>query len=181
MTTIILVAIGILIAAAAAYFVIFYGGDAYNGGEVKAEAARLVSEGQQISYATDLFYRQEDRMPGQKSDGTLDGTLAVQELKDKNYIPISPAGSKLTNVDNWKMEYGKDGMIYTKIGQVAGADASRDEKRAYDASIAVCRQARKQLAFKDYDQVYKCDGSDYSDAAWHGRGTLPDREPCCIR
>lgn len=181
MTTIIFVAIGILIAAAAAYFVVFYGGDAFNSGEVKAEAARLVSEGQQISYATDLFYRQEDRLPGQTADGQLDGALAIQELKDKKYIPIAPVGSKLVNVDGWKMEYGSDGMIYTKIGQVVGANATSDEKRAYNASLSICQQARKQLAFSDFQTVYKCDGSDYSDASWHGRGTLPDREPCCIR
>jgi len=181
MTTIILVAIGILIAAAAAYFVIFYGGEAFNGGEVKAEAARLVSEGQQISYATDMFYRQEDRLPGQTADGKLDGDLAIKELRDKDYIPTAPAGARLTNSDTWKMEYGKDGMIYTKIGQVVGDSAPTAEKRAYEASMNVCRQARKQLAFMDYEKVYKCDGTDYSDASWHTRGTIPDREPCCVR
>lgn len=178
MTTIIFVAIGVLLAAAAAIFVIFYGGSAFGEGATKAEAARLVSEGQQISYATDMFYRQEERMPGQKANGTLDGTLAIQELKDRHYIPISPAGARLTNEDTWKMEYGTDGMIYTKIGAVGAAS---EEK-----SLDVCRQARIQLGYKDRDangdiNVYKCDGTDYLDAAWHTRNTLPDREPCCIK
>lgn len=177
MTTIILVAIGIVLAGLAAFFVIFYGGDAFGEGATKSEAARLVGEGQQISYATDLFYRQEDRMPGQKSDGTLDGALAIQELRDRDYLPIAPVGSKLTNVDGWKMEYGTDGMIYSKLG------ASTTE-----AALNVCRQARKQLEYKDpaldFDadgkiRVFKCDGSDYNRA--HPAGTLPDREPCCIK
>lgn len=176
MTTIIFVAIGVILAGLAALFVIFYGGAAFGESQTKAEAARLVTEGQQLSYATDMFYRQEDRMPGLMPDGTLDGEKAMEELRDKDYIPIKPAGAKLTNVAEWKMEYGTDGMIYSPLG------ADSDE-----AALDVCREARRQLQFVDpvldmdgnKTRVFKCNGSDYNRA--HPAGTLPDREPCCIR
>lgn len=184
MTTIIFVAIGILLAAAAAIFVIFYGGAAFNESSTRSEAARLVTEGQQISYATEMFYRQEERLPGQKADGSLDGTLALQELKTKDYLPIAPVGSHLTNVDGWKMEYGTDGMIYSKLGSyIASTDTSASDsaKKTSEAALNVCRQARKQLQFADFNTVYKCDGTDYPAGRYHPEGSLPDREPCCIR
>jgi hypothetical protein len=168
MTTIILVAIGVLIAAAAAIMILFYGGDAFGENEIRAEAGRLVSEGQQISYATRLFYQQEERLPGLQPNGTLDGAAGLQELVAKKYIPQLPPGSKLTQEDGWKLEYGTDGMIYSSLG------AFDDE-----ASLNVCREARRQLNYNDSQTVYKCDGSDYPYS--HPAGTLPDREPCCIK
>lgn len=51
MTTIILVSIGILLAAVATLFVIFYGGDAFNGGDVKAQADMLENAGLNVESA----------------------------------------------------------------------------------------------------------------------------------
>lgn len=177
MTTIILVSIGVLLAAVAALFIYFYGGDAFTQNEIKANAGRLVSEGAQIEAATELYYRQEGEMPG---DGT-DGEQAIDDLIEKRYLTHIPIGVKSDNgAGSWKMEYGDDGMIYSRLGL-----------QVDEASMAVCREARRQLKYTDTVpagqpnagklMVYKCDGSDYMDASWRNAGTLPNREPCCVR
>jgi len=176
MTTIILVAIGILIAAAAALMMIFFGGDAFGNNAKRADAARLVSEGAQIQYATDMYYRQEGEMPGLGSNGAQ----AIQDLLAKKYLTNVPRGfvSSDGTVNDWKMDYGTDGMIYSHVGLSSDAGA-----------LDLCREARHQLKYTDVVPdgqpnagklaVYKCDGSDYPRS--HPANTLPDREPCCIR
>ncbi len=168
MTTIILVSIGVLLAAAAALMMFFYGGDAFNNSELRSEAARLVSEGAQVEYAATLYYHQEGNLPGRESDGSLDGEKALEDLLGKKYLTHMPVGSKLINSSPWDMVYGTDGMIYTTIGAEADENA-----------INVCKEARRQLGLPDPESVYQCDGSDYPGS--HPAGTLPDREPCCIR
>lgn len=168
MTTIILVIIGILLAAAGALMMYFYGGDAFNNNELRAEAARLVSEGAQVEYAATLYYHQEGKLPGRLSDGNLSGSQAIDDLLDKKYLSSMPVGSKLVDSNPWEMIYGTDGMIYTTLG------AQSDE-----AAMNICKEARRQLSLPDPDAVYQCDGSDYPGS--HPAGTLPDREPCCVR
>ena len=175
MTTIILVVIGILVAAAAALFMIYYGGNSLDNANVRAEAGRLVSEGQQIAYATDMFYRTQGRMPGLTSDGSTmkeNGVDVnpVNELLSQDYLAHAPLGSKLTDVDPWKMVYGEDGMIYSKLGP-----------QTSEAAVEVCRQARKQLNLPNLDQMYKCDASNYFDERYKDKRQLPDVEPCCVR
>lgn len=176
MTTIILVAIGVVIAAAAALMMIYYGGNAFGVNEVRAEAGRLVNEGAQVQYATDLFYRERGEMPG----ATTNGATGMQELIDEKYLTHNPQGAVNPDgsVEKWKLEYGTDGMIYSKLGTISS-----------QRSLDVCREARRQLKYEDVVPtgqpyagqiaIYKCDGSDYPRS--HPTGTLPDREPCCIR
>lgn len=59
MTGIVLVIVGILLAAAAALFVVFYGGDAYNAGNARAAAATIVNMGDNVRHAADLYRMQE--------------------------------------------------------------------------------------------------------------------------
>lgn len=59
MTGIVLVLVGILLAAAAALFVVFYGGDAYNAGNARAAAATIVNMGDNVQHAADLYRMQE--------------------------------------------------------------------------------------------------------------------------
>lgn len=176
MTTIILVAIGVLVAAAAALMIVFYGGAAFGAGETRAQAARLVGEGAQLSHAADLYYRQEERLPG---EGAADpGAAAIVDLKEGQYIPVMPAGFVDASGarQDWRFDYSGAGMIYARLG------TSTDE-----SALSVCREARRQLGMTDKGsngrlRVYKCDGSDYSaDSGWAARKSLPDREPCCIR
>lgn len=55
MTTIVLTSIGILIAAAAALMVVFYGGDAFNGGSSRAEATTIQNAGANVRSAAQLY------------------------------------------------------------------------------------------------------------------------------
>jgi len=63
MTGIILVIVGVLLAAAAALFVIFYGGDAYNAGNARAAAATIVNMGENVQHAATLYRMQEGGEP----------------------------------------------------------------------------------------------------------------------
>jgi hypothetical protein len=75
MTTIILVAVGVLLAAAAALMVVFYGGAAFNGGDAKARAATLLNAGGNVIASYDLYRSQEGSeaidVPGLISSGSL--------------------------------------------------------------------------------------------------------------
>ena len=157
MTTILLVILGVLLAAASVLFVIYYGGDAFGGGKIEAEAGRLVSEGAQMEAALELFYRQEGHYP------TSDDPVA--ELMTAGYLSHEPLGTRTSMPDRWKIDYDA-GMIRAQLGLT-------DEEETMD----ICLKARQQLELPDTGTelgVYKCDGSDSPG------GLLPGREPCCI-
>lgn len=155
MTTIILVVIGVLLAALAALMVVFYGGDVFGRYKNEAEAGRLVSEGAQVEAAIDLYHRTTESYPG--------GSDPVQTLIDSDYLTHKPKGAK---AGQWVIDYD-EGFIRSSIGP------SDDE-----SSLDICRTARVQLKLPEAPTdsgVYKCDGSDAPG------GRLSSREPCCIR
>lgn len=84
MTSIILVLIGVLLAAFAALSVVFYGGDAFNAGNTKAAAATLVNMGENVRHAADLYRMMEG---GDAAD--------VGALVDKGYLKQVPAPGAL--------------------------------------------------------------------------------------
>ncbi|MFZ3481743.1 hypothetical protein [Sphingomonas sp. 3-13AW] len=166
MTTVILLIIGILIAAVAALMMYFWGGDAYNESHVKAEAARLVTEGGQLESAVSLYQIQEGELPG---DGVGLDDKAMQDLISKKYLTHRPAGARDKDGTPrvWTVDYDM-GIIRTTVGPAEDGQ-----------SVGVCLQARKQLrlaAASTPSGVYQCDGSDYPG----NPGGLPGREPCCI-
>lgn len=67
MTTIILTTLGILIAAASALMVVYYGGDMYRSGTVGAEANRVMNAGANVVAAIDQFRINERRDPADVS------------------------------------------------------------------------------------------------------------------
>lgn len=176
MTTIILVSIGVLIAAVAALFVIFYGGDAFNETDSKAEAARLVGEGVQIQAAYQAFRAQEDRMPG-KTDTGVD-SFAVKDLMCKKYLDRMPKGlnaknsvsysdeecadEDLVKADGtpWKIDY-RYGIARSIVG------IAKDEDGNDTKATEICRAARKQMNLEGNPK--RCDAGDISNL-----------EPCCI-
>jgi hypothetical protein len=178
MTTIILVIIGVLIAAASALFMVFYGGSALDGGRQKAEAARLVSEGVQIQAAVQAFRVQEQRMPG--NDGSGIDAIALWDLACPNsdgqkYLTQIPKGTAATpptfncgsrplptdTIESpWKIDY-RYGIARSVIGQAK--DANGNELEAY----GICRAARKSAGLTG-DPV-RCADPGISNA-----------EPCCI-
>jgi hypothetical protein len=176
-TTIILVIVGVLLAGAAALFVIFYGGEAYNQSDAKAEAARLVNEGVMIQAAVQTFRAQEDRMPG--LNGTGVDSVALWDLACPNgngdrYLNQIPKGTDkvaptfdcskrptaASQVDSpWKIDYNY-GIARSVVGSayVDGKESS---------AFAVCRAARKQLSLSG--DPLRCDAEGIS-----------NKEPCCI-
>jgi len=78
MTTIILVTIGILLAAAAALFTIFYGGSAFTGGSDKAQADALHNAGLNVVSAYELYRSTTDSAPGD-----VPALISAKALKER--------------------------------------------------------------------------------------------------
>lgn len=160
MTKIILVVIGVLLAAVAALMTIFYGGDVYTKYSVEAEAARLVNESAQIENAVEIFYVEKGRLPGQgEQDQNVD---PIQSLIDSKYLSEAPKGNDDLTGD-WSIDY-TEGHIHSTIGTI-------DSPAAMD----VCHAARRQLNFPNPENVLQCDGSDSPG------GKLNGLDPCCLR
>lgn len=156
MTTIVLTTIGIILAAASALMVFWYGGSAFDEGKINAQAARLVTEGAQIEKAEGMYRAQEGR---RASVDNADDPLKA--LIDRRYLVNRPLGDN----GRWVVDYG-NGMIRADVG-------SADDTRA----LQICRAARRAQRLPEPRTVFKCDGSDYPYS--HPAGSLPATEPCC--
>lgn len=156
MTTIVLTTIGIILAAASALMIVWYGGSAFDQGRINADAARLVVEGSQIERAEGLYRAQEG-----KRAYVVNSANPLQALIDRRYLADKPLGDN----GRWIVDYGNR-MIRADVG-------AADDTRA----LMVCRAARRAQKLPDRDAVFKCDGSDYPYP--HPDGTLPATEPCC--
>jgi len=160
MTKIVLVIIGIMLAAAAAIMTVFFGGDAYQASFLRAEAARLVNEGAQLTYATDFYMRQEGKLPG----AGIDNEKAMADLVEKQYLSGAPKGMGLPkSAGEWRFDFD-EGMIKSVVGPSSDED-----------NMMICVEARKQLQIEEPEKVLKCDGSD------HPKGRLSFLDPCCIQ
>lgn len=156
MTTIILVILGILIAAVAAIMMIFYGGDAYDESHAKAEAGRLVSESTQIEAAVQAYTIQEEKVPG---NGTGVDASAMSDLISRKYLTHSPKGFNQNAGGNWKIDYTLG------IARATMGDASDPKIKA------ICQQARIQVGVgvAGDSGPHQCN-----------QAGLSSREPCCI-
>lgn len=180
MTTIILVSVGVLLAAVAALMMFFYGGEAFNGGDVKAEAARLVGEGVQIQAAFQAFRAQEDRTPG---TGVGVDARAIKDLLCKEYLDQVPKGLNNDNVSYteaecanpsvvkegsspWKVDYTR-GIARSVVGN-AYADDGVTKSRAYE----ICQAARREMKLitAANPEPMSCDPN----------SGISNAEPCCI-
>lgn len=92
MTGIILVLIGVLLAALAALFVVFYGGEAFNSGNTKAAAATIVNMGENVKHASDLYRATK----GSDADG-------VDALVSQGYLSRAPEPASLGRAETeWR-------------------------------------------------------------------------------
>ena len=155
MTTVILVTIGIILAAAAALMLVFYGGDAFYSSRVKAEASRLTVEGAQVERAVSSFEIQERRRPG----NGVSIAQASQDLVDRRYLVDIPKGANQA----WVVDY-ENRLIRSDLG-------SASDTRARE----ICVVSREQQNLPYPGEIFRCDGSDYP-----GGGSLPANETCCI-
>jgi len=159
MTTIVLVVLGVLIAAIAAIMIIFFGGDAFGHSSDKAEAATLINNSVQIQAAVQMYHAQEGTMPGAGS-GVDDA--AMQALIAKKYLTHIPQGVR--NADgtqsDWKIDWNY-GIARSVLGPAS--DASGNDTKA----TRVCKAARAQMHFSGNPQ--RCDYKD-----------IQPLDPCCI-
>lgn len=180
MTTIILVIIGILLAGAAAIFVVFYGGEAFGTGSDKAEAARLINEGVMIQSAVQAFRVQEQRMPGNDDSGV--DAAALWDLSCPNsdghkYLAQIPKGMRETpptfNCNErpaknstlespWKIDY-TFGIARSIVGEAYVDKDTNKPSKAY----AICVAARKSIGREGTPPRCETLGGDIN-------------EPCCI-
>ena len=128
---------------------LFLGGRFSNTGN-DAEAARMMSEGSQISHAFELYELGEGRMPDGTGESGEANERAITQLVSNGYLKDVPAGAK---GGKWHVS-DRGGAVLSHIG--AGSQAE-----------AVCQSARKQAGFTDETKV--C--SDPS---------IADNDPCCI-
>lgn len=156
MTTVILVTIGVILAAAAALMTVWYGGGAFDQGHINSDASRLLVEGAQIERAEGLYRAQE----GHTADAS-NVSDPLQALIDRRYLVRQPSGDN----GRWYVDYANH-MIRADVG-------SADDSRA----LQICRAARRTQKLPDPGTVYHCDASDYPYA--HPAGALPANEPCC--
>lgn len=180
MTTIILVSIGVLIAAAAALMTFFYGGDVFSSGSDKAEAARLVNEGVMIQSAVQAFRVQEQRMPGNDKSGV--DAAALWDLSCPNseghrYLTQIPKGmretppsfncgdrstAESTSESPWKIDY-TFGIARSIVGEAYENEDVNKPSRAYN----ICVAARKAIGRTGVPPRCEDLGGDIN-------------EPCCI-
>tara|TARA_Y100001968_G_scaffold316833_1_gene345142 strand:+ start:2892 stop:3374 length:483 start_codon:yes stop_codon:yes gene_type:complete len=153
LTNLVLTTIGILVTAAAALMVVFYGGDAYYSGQAKSEASRLTVEGAQIQQAISNYTVRYGKVPGNRGNSEA----VARDLIDAKFLDAMPPGSN----GPWVIDYSNR-MIRSDVGSVNDEDARR-----------ICLEARRQQSLPEPDMVYRCDGSD------HPGGSLPSNEPCC--
>jgi hypothetical protein len=99
MTTIVFVILGILLAAAAALMAVFYGGDAFGTGSVKAQANATIGKVQQVAYAVQL----RNASTGQKLSSRTYNTN-TQMLKDEKWLSQDLMGEIVTvDIDGYGM------------------------------------------------------------------------------
>lgn len=154
MTNLFLTTIGIVVTAAAALMVVFYGGDAFNSGQYKAEASRLTVEGAQIQQAISNYTIRYGKVPGNR--GSSEAVAA--DLVSAKFLDTMPPGAS----QPWVIDY-TNGLIRSDVGSTQDDEARQ-----------ICKEARVQQKLPDPDTVYRCDGSD------HPSGKLPSNEPCCV-
>lgn len=150
MTKIILVIIGILLAAVAALMTAYYGGNAFTSSYEEAESTTLVNQSVQIDSAFRLFYTEKGRFPGNP-----DGTGAMDELISSEYLESVPdVPNDRVAARDWRIDYER-GIARSVIGET-GDDEAQD----------VCRKAR--LKFNLTGDPLSCDDP-----------ALTKSDPCC--
>lgn len=125
MTTIILVSVGILLAAAAALMVVFYGGEAFGAGDVNAQASQLVNAGMNVLAANDVR-RAETGEIGR----------SVSDLVATSHLATAPRITGAVNADAWRLAAtatNGDATLYVATG--LSADLCRSVLRKLHAPV----------------------------------------------
>lgn len=86
MFSLVIAVISVLLVAALALAVIYYGGSAFSDGEASAQASRLINQGQQVLGAAELFKSEKGRWPD-----------SVAELVSEHYLKSVPTASMVSS------------------------------------------------------------------------------------
>lgn len=172
MTTIILVIIGILLAAAAALMALFYGGDVFNAGDAKAEAATAINAGINVESATKSFIVEKARPPRDidelvSSDwlsddmGLGDNAPSIQDFDEEKLFLVS--GLSEDACSNVNAEFGYDGVLNDRTGR----RGCWDNEGSYTYYISLSGASPEEFNFEWYDGYREPDWSDlpYSNAS----------------
>ena len=108
MTTLILVTIGILLAGAAALMTVWYGGDAFDAGDAKAQADQLMNSGTNVRQAANLYMVRHGKLP---ADATELAKRAVKQM---------PAVHGIGTTQNAWMELSAENSRVAKAYAVTG-------------------------------------------------------------
>lgn len=125
MTTIVLVTIGILLAAASALMVIFYGGEAFGSGNINAQAAGLLNAGENVLAASDVMHADTGRIGA-----------SINDLIATNHLAMRPALTGAIGVDAWRLaatRTGEDATLYVATG--LSQDLCRNVLRHVNAPV----------------------------------------------
>jgi len=147
MASLILTVISIILVAVLTLATLYYGGDAFTEGKAKAQATMLLSQGQQLTVAAELYHRDNGTWPASLAAMMLEGYLRSVPLASTGVSPALAASAwtmpmanapvfqvavPATGVDTCrelnKKAYGIDGILsnlYTDpVMQCRGADTS---------------------------------------------------------
>lgn len=151
MTTIILTIIGILIAAAGALAVLYYGGFSYEDTQNKAVATTMIGHANMIDAAMTTYQAEYGRNVVVEHQDQ-----ALEKLVERGYLGSIPKSPLSNNVSSqWKFD-AERGIVRSALG-------AADDERA----LAVCQAARERLDMTG--DPLSCDDP-----------ALLRRDPCCI-
>ena len=92
MFSLIITVISVALVAALALATLYYGGDAYESGQAKAEAAKLRNQGQQLVAAAEFYYLQKGEWPETIQKMVDDGFLTTVPVAQRTAIQEALAG-----------------------------------------------------------------------------------------
>ena len=92
MFSLIITIISVALVAALALATLYYGGDAYESGQAKSEAAKLRNQGQQLVAAAEFYYLQKGQWPETIDKMVEDGYLTTVPVAQRTAIQEALAG-----------------------------------------------------------------------------------------
>lgn len=171
MFSLIITIISIALVAALALATLYYGGEAFNEGRAKAEAAKLKNHGQQLLGAADLFRLEKGRYPNN-----------VPELVSEGYLSSVPVAKSPVNqalaAEEWVMPTAQEPVfVFTGVEEETCAEFNVS---AYGQNgiLDTARTSQMYQCFGDtsYKAVVSKSTSAMTAAATAGNVVLADTE-----
>jgi hypothetical protein len=141
LTTIVLVIVGILLAAASALMAFWYGGDAYNAGSTRAVAASTLQAVEQVADARQLWSVQNDTPYAGSPLGLAPDYLSM--------VPANPTGTGLHAfifVNDNGDYFNGPGQTALIVGIDAGSGLAGDSPEARAICLAAARQVGQDVS-----------------------------------